>query len=157
MNTSRYFRNERRGLGALGEWEIDTGYYSGGANNNIELVSEPVSFTDAGFWFPQATSVAVAAPAPDATSWFKAYLEPTIASARDIATAYVGIKTQADLNAINMERVKRGQQPLSASTMQAMAPQVNVGLSAQSRQLLIYGALGLGAMFAISQFTKRRS
>ena len=141
QNTSRFFSNGRRGLGALGQDE--DAYYNWG-----ELVSEP----------PGSESVAIAAPTASMGDWFSSFLTPAIGAAKDIGVAYMGYQTQQDINALNLERARRGQAPLSASYVQAMQPQVgvNVGLSAQSKQLLLYGALGLGAMFAVSQFTKSR-
>ena len=140
MNSSRYFRNERRGLGALGDYEYSWDGDSG-------LITEP----------PGSESVAVAAPSANATDWFASYLKPAIGAVRDLGVAYMGYETQRDLNQINLERARKNLAPLSPAYAQAMQPQVgvNVGLSAQSKQLLLYGAIGLGAMFAISQFTKR--
>ena len=142
MNSSKHFRTGRRGLGALGDYEYSWDGDSG-------LISEP----------PGSESVAVAAPSANATDWFASYLTPAIGAVRDLGVAYMGFETQRDLNAINVERARKNLAPLSSSYYQAMQPQlgVNVGLSAQSKQLLLYGAIGLGAMFAISQFTKRRA
>lgn len=47
---------------------------------------------------------------------------------------------------LNAERAKRGLPPISA---ESISPQVNVGMSPQTRQLVMYAALGLGAAYVL--------
>lgn len=65
-----------------------------------------------------------------------------------IATGIATGVSQFQLNQINLERAQRGLPPLSSS---AVAPQVNVGLSPQVKQMLIYAALGLGAYLLLAR------
>lgn len=112
-------------------------------------------FEDAGYYsyenaVASPSSVAVAQPATD---WAKAYLEPLVQGVRDVGVAAMAYQTQKDINEINLERVRRGQSPLPQSYVSAMQPQmgVNVGLSPQTKNLLIFGGLGLAAVYLISQ------
>lgn len=92
-------------------------------------------------------------PAPDV-----GYLDRLINALPNLATAYAGYKTQSDINEINLQRVRAGQAPLSASYLRAMQPQVgvNVGVSPQVQNLLLWAGLGLGALFIGKTLLARR-
>ncbi len=52
---------------------------------------------------------------------------------------------------INLDRAKQGLPPINTA---AYAPGINVGVTPQTRNMLMYGAIGLAAVFVIMQLTK---
>lgn len=128
----------RRGLGQGDDWftpDFDVGYSD-----------VPMNGGDFGSVYPNQEI-----PAPDSGFFGK-----LVTGITDISKAVMAYKTQDDINDINLERVRRGQAPISAAYLRAMQPQmgVNVGLSPQVKNLLIFGGLGLGAVYLL---TRRRS
>lgn len=91
-----------------------------------------------------STDTAVVQAAVESPSWFDKLLE-----AAKVAGAYM---TTRDLTKLNMERVKQGKEPIS---MDSIAPQVNVGMSPETRTLVIYGAVGLGALILLNTMKRR--
>lgn len=63
---------------------------------------------------------------------------------------------QLQLQNMNMALIKQGKPPLTASQIYAMAPQLNVGLASSTQNLLMYGALGAGALLLIMSAMKRK-
>ncbi len=61
---------------------------------------------------------------------------------------------QLQLQQINIKRAQAGLPALNAA---AYAPGVNVGLTPQTQQLVMYGGLALLALLAFSSFNKRRA
>jgi hypothetical protein len=61
----------------------------------------------------------------------------------------------SQINQINIQRAAAGLPPLPVPTLGA--PSVNVGLSPQTQTLLIYGALGIGALILLNTLVKRRT
>lgn len=83
--------------------------------------------------------------AADSETWFDKILK---------AASAVGlVLNQREINKINLERVKQGLEPLSTDvTGQA----VNIGIAAETRKVLVYTALGLGALLAIVLLARKR-
>jgi hypothetical protein len=59
----------------------------------------------------------------------------------------------AQLNQINVDRAKMGLQPIDVTRYTGMG--VNVGLSPQTQQLVMYGGLALLAVMLINSFTRK--
>lgn len=121
----------RRGaLSGLGDWE------------------EYLDFTTQGYEADPVYSVAQAS----GPSWLD-----SINSLAGKIGSLVGTVTAADaqrqLIDLNLERAKRGLAPISAS---AVAPQMNVGIAPDVKNLLVYGALGIGGAMLVSRFLKSR-
>lgn len=91
---------------------------------------------------------------PDATTGWLNSLTNAIQQILPVAAATYSQKQLIDLN---IARANAGLPPVDSS---AVSPQVNVGVSSQVGSMantLIYGALGLGALFVISSMMKKRS
>jgi hypothetical protein len=130
------FGTTRRGVGGLGQDMFDWSYAPAG-----DVVSSGDLYV-AGDMSTAAVPGAVV-PTTQSANWWSTYLQPAVKAVTDLGTGILAYRTQSDINEINLERARRGQQPLSPAYMQAMAPQVNVGLAPQTKQLLIYGGLAL--------------
>lgn len=102
-------------------------YY--GAVMNYAARNAPLTLGDTASEQSNPTSVAN-------QSWW----EKVVDGATKLGTAYLGYKQQRDLNKINLERAKLGQDPLETSDYQTG---INVGLSPSTRDLLLYAGLGL--------------
>lgn len=86
-----------------------------------------------------------ASPASPVTAWGDQILT--------IAKGVLGVKQANDLVKINIARAEAGLSPIDQS---GIAPQVNVGLSAQTQKLVIGGALALGALMLFKTVMGRR-
>lgn len=72
------------------------------------------------------------------------------------AELWLSYDARKDMQDLNLERAKKGLAPIDAARyMQMTAPQVQVGVARDTQQLLIYGAVGVGALYLISQLAKR--
>lgn len=71
-----------------------------------------------------------------------------------IASSVVMAKQQRDLMQINVDRAKAGLPPLDMAQYSGVG--VNVGLSQQTQQLVIYGGLALLAVLVFNTIAKRR-
>lgn len=71
-----------------------------------------------------------------------------------IASSVVMAKQQRDLMQINVDRAKRGEPPLDIAQYSGVG--VNVGLSAQTQQLVTYGGLALLAFLVFNTLVRRR-
>lgn len=71
---------------------------------------------------------------------------------------YTQISMQNKIAKINLERMKQGLPALSAAQTEAYVPRpgVSVGLSPATRNLLMYGGLGLGAILLFGIMTKKK-
>ena len=71
-----------------------------------------------------------------------------------IASSVVMAKQQRDLMQINVDRAKQGLPPLDIAQYSGVG--VNVGLSAQTQQLVTYGGLALLAFLVFNTLARRR-
>lgn len=74
-----------------------------------------------------------------------------------ITNFFVGrqqLQTIDEINQINIQRAAAGLPPINPNIAQ---PGVQVGLSSQTQTLLVYGALGIGALVVLNMFMKRRA
>jgi hypothetical protein len=60
---------------------------------------------------------------------------------------------QKQLLDVQVQRARAGQPPLNVSNY---APGINVGVNQDTQKLLVYAALGLGALFVFSTFMKNK-
>jgi hypothetical protein len=86
---------------------------------------------------------------PDATS---SWLTSITGLLTQGLTAYGQIRLQD----LNIDLIKQGKQPLTASQVAAMAPQLNVGLASSTQNLVMYGLLGGGAVLLLMSFMKTK-
>lgn len=79
-----------------------------------------------------------------------------LGKAGDIATQLYAIKTQGELQQLNVQRASQGLAPIPAS---ALAPQVNVGMAPDTQKTLLMLGLGvaviLGGAYAFGVIGKR--
>lgn len=67
---------------------------------------------------------------------------------QSLLTAVGGAVSAWQLNQINIGRAQKGLPPINSA---AYGPQVGVGLNAQTTQLIMYVALGLGAIMLLKR------
>lgn len=79
-------------------------------------------------------------------------LDSLISSAEKLGTAYLGYEQAKDINELNMQLVAQGKQPIEQASI---APQVRVGIAPDTQKIMMYAALGLGAILLISTLGKR--
>lgn len=84
-------------------------------------------------------------PTEPAGNWWDKYLAP------EKVQQVLSAKTAYELNAINIERLKKGQAPLPASYMTAVAPRVNVGLPQDQLNMLLIGGASLLGILMLSR------
>lgn len=68
---------------------------------------------------------------------------------KDLYGSYTAASSQQKIIDLNAERARRGLPPLS---VEAVSPQVNVGVSPQTRQLITYAVIGAGAFYVLPHF-----
>lgn len=128
--------------GASGEaYDPNTGLYMD-VNGNIIDPSQ-IAAQNAGANYSDMQSAQVAA---QSGAWDT--LNNMIAQ---IPTLVTGL-TSFQISQLNIARAKKGLTPINAS---AYGPQVAVGLNPQTRNLVMYGALGIGAVILMSALKKR--
>lgn len=100
-----------------------------------------------------ATTFQTATP-PKKTGW----LDNLLNLAPQMFMGYTQISMQKQIAKVNLERLKQGLPPLSAAQTEAYSPRpgVSVGLSPATRNLLMYGGLGLGAILLFGIMTKKK-
>ena len=79
--------------------------------------------------------------------------EPWYETAQKILTALVMSDQQRQLMQLNIERAKQGLPPVDINRYSGVG--VNVGLSQGTQQLVLYLALGAGALILLNAFTRR--
>jgi hypothetical protein len=97
-----------------------------------------------------AASDPSAAPAPASTT------SSLLDSLKSIAAPLIQSYQQQQLFNMNVDRAKQNLPPISADQM-AAGVGVNVGLSPATKQLVIWGLIGVGGLQLISALTRRRS
>jgi hypothetical protein len=94
-------------------------------------------------------NLAPAGVTPDAsTSW--------LTDLTGLLTQGISAYGQIQLQNMNIDLIKQGKPPLTASQVSAIAPQLNVGLASSTQNLLMYGLLGGGAVLLLMSFMKHR-
>ena len=94
-----------------------------------------------------------AAPPPGVTPDSTASI---ISSLTNLAQAGLSAYGQIQLQNLQMSLVKQGKPPLTANQVAAMAPQLNVGLAPSTQNILMYAAIGGGALLLLSMLSKSR-
>lgn len=104
--------------------------------HNNELTDNLSAWNDENFYFGQSM--------PTEKAWYEKLLD---------VYGTVRARKEADkLRKENLERMRRGQSPLSVDDWRALTPPaatVEVGMAPQTQRLLIFGALGLGAVLLL--------
>lgn len=57
---------------------------------------------------------------------------------------------------LNQQRMAQGLSPLTDAQIQQMGPGVSVGLSEETKRLLVWGGVGLAGLLVITAVTRRR-
>jgi hypothetical protein len=73
----------------------------------------------------------------------------------NVLTQGLSLYGQLRLQDMNMSLIQSGKPPLTAAQVSAMAPQLNVGISSGTQNLLMYGAIAGGALLLLTAFMKR--
>ncbi len=69
---------------------------------------------------------------------------------------WLSYDARKDMQDLNLQRAAQGLPPVDASSyMRMTAPQVQFGVASDTQKMLMYGAIGLGAVFVLSQLIKR--
>lgn len=102
----------------------------------------------------QATDSVISATnaAVDNQTWYEKILSKLADIAPSALQTYVAVKSQDQLNQINIARAQHGLPPLDSSVV---GTSVNVGLSQQTLQYATWGAIGLFALLALMLLRKR--
>lgn len=103
-----------------------------------------------------ATNNAIESFAPNATKIIAENQtpgEPWYETAQKILTGLVMTEQQRQLMQLNIERAKQGLPPIDINRYSGVG--VNVGLSQGTQQLVLYLALGAGALILLNAFAKR--
>lgn len=116
-----------------------------------ELSMDNPDYWNSEFAYFGQTSTTVAAPA--AKPWYEKLV--------DIYGSYQAQRTaqklQEQLSRENLERVKLGKSPIGMDEYASYAaPQINVGLSENVRNMLIYGGIGLAGILLFTTLQRRR-
>lgn len=72
----------------------------------------------------------------------------------NIFTSAVSAKQSYDINQINLERAKKGQPLLTSSQVANLQPGVRVGVAPDTQKMILYIALGLGAVYLLPKMLK---
>lgn len=89
-------------------------------------------------------------PVADNQSWWDKF----ISGVQTLAPTYAQFQLSKDLYSLNMQRAKQGLPPVDAS---AISPQVRVGLTPETRFMVIgMGAVALIAVLALARRRRRR-
>lgn len=91
---------------------------------------------------------------PKKTGW----LDNILNLAPQMFLGFTQISMQRQIAKVNLERLKQGLPPLSPTQTEAYVqrPGVSVGLSPATRNLIMFGGLGLGAILLIGIMTKKK-
>jgi hypothetical protein len=122
----------------------------------VELIDNPEAWESENFYFGETPTLYMGATAPaKEPSWFEKYIVPVVQTS-------VALKQQKQaLKLAQQENVTRAQQglpPLSTTEIKRQfAPQagVEVSLSPQIRNMLLFGGLGVGAFLVINMMRKK--
>ena len=84
-----------------------------------------------------------------ATNWY----DGLISSAEKLGTAWLSYDQAKSIQELNLELVRQGKEPISQAEI---APQVRVGIAPDTQRMILYAALGLGALVLFGMLGKRR-
>lgn len=87
----------------------------------------------------------------------KPILDRILDTVPTLATQVLSVINQQKLAKLNLQRMRQGLAPLSSTEIQAFAPkaQVEVGMSPQTRNLIIAGAIGVGVVVLLATRGRR--
>jgi hypothetical protein len=129
-------------LNGLG-WTDDAGdYFDDGAMPQAIVYDNPAPLS-----YPM-TDFSIVSPELQAPSFWETYGKDIITGVKETGMALLTLQQQKELNEANLQRAQRGLTPLSP---QQFAPQVNVGMSADTKKLLIYGGIAAAALYFLTQ------
>lgn len=94
------------------------------------------------------SDITTASDSTNATPWYQNFLS----SLANIATTYLTVDQQKQLNTINLQRAQQGLRPLDVT---AYTGGVNVGLSSSTQNTALMVAGIIGGLFLVSKLIKR--
>jgi hypothetical protein len=100
-------------------------------------------------WATAADPTAAAAIVDTSSNWWDRLVTAIPSTITSVAQGYF----QWQAMQTNLQRAKAGLPPINTA---AYAPGVNVGLTPQTSNLLMYGALGIGALILVTSLSKSR-
>lgn len=74
----------------------------------------------------------------------------------NIASGALSLVNQQRIADLNISRAKQGLPPLSIEQIPGANPTVQVGVEKSTRDILVYGGIGVLAIFGLRSFMKRR-
>ena len=121
-----------------------------------EMTDRPDYWSSERGYFSQVPAIAPTAtkPPPSQTPWYQRLTE----ALAPIATTALNVYQQAQLDKMNRKRLEQGLDPISAAQYRAATgPTVSaeVGLAPATRNLLLWGGLGLAAVLILPRLLKR--
>lgn len=120
---------------------VDTQVYDDGSSYSWETeTGNPVSY-----------SVIPASNVSNVNTESSWNVNQIIDSVARAGTTIASVYNQQQINELNMERIRRGQPPLSIAQMNALRPSLNFGMTDDVKNMLMIGGLGLLAVFALSR------
>jgi hypothetical protein len=81
---------------------------------------------------------------------------PWVTGISNILTQGLSLYGQLRLQDMNMNLIQQGKPPLTAAQVASMAPQLNVGIASGTQNMLMYAAMGGGAILLLSILMKSK-
>lgn len=95
-------------------------------------------------------------PAVGTTSDSGSSLSDIVSAISTAITQGVNVYDQFQLQNFNMDLIKQGKPPLTASQVGAIAPQFSVGLAPQTQNTLLLLAVGAGGLLLLTSLLKHK-
>ncbi len=153
------------GMGSMGDYTEDGTWYENdhsdidpNANAHVIYASTPVQTrvtSDGSTIYTPAGNNAMVQNPMSAGPGTSAYGTGTIMDAfkqlLQQAPAVIGVRNMDQIQKMNMDLIRQGKPPLTASQIANLTSPVNIGLSPDTKNMMILGALALGAVMLISR------
>lgn len=121
----------------------------------VELIDSPRAWMDEHFYFGETPTMYLSAEPSIKPAEKPKWYETAFTTAVGIYQQKQALKQAQQENALRMQQ---GLPPISTSEIKRQfAPQVEVGISPQVRNILLFGGLGAGAFVFINMLQKRRA
>lgn len=95
-------------------------------------------------------------PAPPGTTPEAQTRYPILETLQSLIPAVGSAIGQVKLIDLNAELIRQGKAPLSVDQARALSPQINVGITPDTRTMLLYGLGGIGLLMLLTTFMRSR-
>lgn len=107
--------------------------------------------------FGLSTDPVVASTEAPATRTFAQTIQDIAAMAAQTYLTKKQIDAQGQILTVQLQRAQQGLAPLDINPAQyGLQPSIGVGVTADTKEMLMYGALGIGGLWLLSTFMGRR-